>query len=84
MSDFRNPNVPPEIDALMPRGKDAPPSHEPVPGAEHYRGAPVDPATGLPIDPFACRDPKANSKRTSPPGYGAIARLDDDAPFGCE
>jgi len=30
-----------------------------------YRGVPVDPRTGRPIDPFRCRDPK-NVKRTNP------------------
>ena len=36
-----NPNIPPDILAMMPTGKDAPPSHEPIPGAEHYRGIPL-------------------------------------------
>lgn len=78
-----NPNIPREILDLMPTGKDALPSHEPVPGAaEHYRGVPVDPATGHALDPFKCRDPKANARRTNPRG-GQMARLDDDAPWGC-
>lgn len=71
-----NPNIPPDILAMMPTGKDAPPSHEPIPGAEHYRGIPLG------GDPFGCRDPKANAARTNPRG-GAIAKLDDDAPWGC-
>lgn len=83
MSDnFKNKKIPPEILAMMPPADQAPPSHEPIEGAEQYRGVPVDPATGHALDPFKCRDPNTNARRTNPRG-GQMARLDDDAPWGC-
>lgn len=76
----RNPNISKEILDMMPPDDQAPPSHEPVPGAaEHYRGYPVDPATGNAINPFKCRDKKKNAKRTNP--RQRMARLDDDGEF---
>lgn len=72
-------NVPPEILAMMPTGKDAPPTYDSVDDGS-YRGVPVDPATGRPLDPFRCRDPR-NAARTNP--RRSEAKLDDDAPWGC-
>ena len=40
-----------------------------------YRGVPVDPRTGLALDPFKCRDPR-NAKRTNPRRQST---LDSDA-----
>lgn len=69
MSNFKNPNnIPAEIMALMPTGKDAPPSHASVDDGS-YRGVVVG------ADPFRCRDPK-NELKNRPRGAG---QLDPDA-----
>lgn len=58
-----------------------PDPHEPC--VPDYRGIPVDPRTGQPIDPFRCRDPK-NAKRTNPRRRQAYLDNRKDAYWGIE
>jgi hypothetical protein len=48
---------------------------------DNYRGVPVDPATGLPLDPFKTRDRR--NARTNP-APGTHQADDPDAPWGMD
>ncbi len=52
--------------------------HDPC--VDNYRGYAVDPLTGLALDPFKLRDRR--NARTNP--KQDTARLDPDAPWGCD
>lgn len=72
-----------EFNVPQPRGgkaiRPAPGKYDPC--VDNYRGYAVDPKTGLALDPFKLRD-RRNAK-TNPSG-NHIARLNPDAPWGCD